>query len=1091
MSLAAAILLGIGAAARAQQESPAGHGLDLLVLVDVSGSMSYRHLERQDKEPVPQGSDPERIRWDAVKLMADLLTPDDRMLVQRFTDESPPRYTDEATGQPISFFDPKYERPLRPADDFLPRLIPMLGDQRADLQRRIASFNTTADWYRSLDLGGTRLIHALTVAAGRAGTPAPGRKMHVVLLTDGLDNEYEEGKYRTDEELRAALGFFTGDAPGAEPIPVHTIGLGLFAGAAKKAPASQPEAAKKTPPETKKMPPGKPEKKDPPQAAAAPPAAPPGRDAERFLLRIAALTKGNYYQADTNRDLIGIFFALIRDLKGAWSEEIDFAPSRAGEVRPIAPLPVKGIVSFGAMVFETDTKTANPRCTRPPAKPMKSEWLGLDQAKAPEAVHYTGKDRSVYDYFYYGKDSNEETAKSPFADLPPAARIALSLHGETLPQHLILMHRTQNPLFSMTRPEQGAKFYRHQSLEVRVAMAESDFFRPEQFEVSADVLRAGQSVGGESSAVLLQAGLAPVAGTREFSGLLSLRKLPQGDAAIDYFTLRVTVKGKTQEGNSLAGFQLNLVPRVIAVENTLVLGDVASIELTESQPRASIPLATAYPVLEPLKLTARFEPFRQKGKPVELNDFVFACNGSPIAEKGLTLTEGKGTIDIGFSSTARLPQGGLVYEPGTIVVTGGDGVRMEPLEIAVRLRLALAKIGMEPNTLALEAKSAPVASPTARVVLTPATQAKTAVGELAVEIRKVVAPGDQGGKPLREFGPTELWLQPAGGPPLEPAKRSQRIALRLGEQLVVYVHPQGAKDPGKYPHRIMISGPGADDAQAPLSVLVNPPVLDVQEASQEVYADPGAVASGSFAVRLEGLGSKPEEIVLSPEPGQTAFRFVSTDPRTGGPPLELPFEAPSRRSPLVLQWPKTAATSWGSLPFRITVPKQTRFGRYQCKAIATGKQVSDRPLTIRLVVNSLLVDSLADAGAAGQSPWRSADEVTFLQFFGCEMQKTLRIRTGLGQSLSAADVQVMPLRPFADEKGDAMRLPQVAEVTPEEGGQALRVRLRFPPTPNAHADYPYRVSIKIESPKLHVRPFQAAFRVRFWDPAHFLAQEED
>ncbi len=68
---------------------------------------------------------------------------------------------------------------------------------------------------------------------------------------------------------------------------------------------------------------------------------------------------------------------------------------------------------------------------------------------------------------------------------------------------------------------------------------------------------------------------------------------------------------------------------------------------------------------------------------------------------------------------------------------------------------------------------------------------------------------------------------------------------------------------------------------------------------------------------------------------------------------------------------------------------------------------------------------------------------------------------------------------------------RVAEVTPEEGGQALRVRLRFPPTPNAHADYPYRVSIKIESPKLHVRPFQAAFRVRFWDPAQFLAQEED
>jgi len=1080
MSLAAAILVGVGAGARAQQEFPAGQGLDLVVLVDVSGSMSYRHLQRHEKEPVPQGSDPERIRWDAVKLMADLLTPDDRMLVQRFTDQSPPRYTDETTGEPISFFDPKYQQPLRPQDDFLPRLIPMVGSQRADLERRIASFTTTADWYRSLDWGGTRLIHALNVAAERVGKPAPGRKMHVVLLTDGLDNEYEEGKYRTDEELRAALSFFTGDAPGHEPIPVHTIGLGLFADAAKKSSGGGAAAAK----------PSSPGKGSQPQAPGSPATA-PGRDAEQFLLRIAALTKGNYYKADTNRDLIGIFFALIRDLKGAWSEEIDFVPSRPGEVHPIAPLAVNGIVSFGAMVFETDTKTTNPRCTRPAAKPMTRQWLNLDRATAPEAVHYTGKDRSVYDYFYYGKDSSEEMAKSPFAELPSSARIALSLHGEILPQHLILMHRTQNPLFSMTRPEPGAKFYRHQSLEVRVAMAESAFFRPEQFEVTAGVLRAGQSVGADASAVLQQAGLTPVAGAREFSGLLSLRKLPQSDAPIDYYTLRVTVRGKPEEGNSLGGFQLNLVPRVIAVENTLVLAEVASIELTETQPRAGIPLATAYPVLEELKLFARFEPFRHKDRPVELNDFVFACGGVPIAEKGLTLTEGKGVIDIGFSSTARLPQGGLVYEPGKIVVTGGDRVRMAPLEIEVRLRLALAKVGLEPNTLALEAKSTPVASPAARVVLTPPTQAKTAVGELAVEIRKVVAPGDRPGQASREFGPRELWVQPAATAPLEPAKRSQRIALRLGEPMVVYVHPQGAKEPGKYLHRIVVSGPGADEAQAPLAISVNPPVLEVRESSQEVYADPGAIASGSFSVRLEGLGSKPEEIALGPEPGQTAFRFISADPRAGGPPLELPIEAPTRRSPLVLRWPQTSGASWESLPFRITVPKQTPFGTYRCRVVASGKQVSDQPLTIRLVVNSLLVESLTEAGSAGQSRWRSAEEVGFLQFFGCDMEKTLRIRTGLGQSLSPDEVDVLPLRPFADEKGDAMRLPQVAGVTPEEGGQALRVRLRFPPTPNAHADYPYRLSVKIESPKLHVRPFQAAFRVRFWDPAAFLAPEEE
>jgi hypothetical protein len=503
-------------------------------------------------------------------------------------------------------------------------------------------------------------------------------------------------------------------------------------------------------------------------------------------------------------------------------------------------------------------------------------------------------------------------------------------------------------------------------------------------------------------------------------------------------------------------------------------------------------LATAYPVLEELKLAARFEPFRHKDKPVELNGFVFACGDAPIAEKGLTLTEGKAVIDIGFSSTAQLPQGGLVYVPGKIVITGGDRVRMDPLEIEVRLRLALAKIGLEPGTLAVEAKSIPVASPPARVVvLTPPTRAKTAVGEITAEIRKVVAPGDRPGQASREFGPRELWIQPAAGAPVVPDKRSQRIAVRLGEPLVVYVHPQGSKEPGKYPHRIALSGPGADDAQAPLSVSVNPPILEVREPDQEVFADPGETASGTFAVRLEGFGNKPEEISLGPESGQTAFRFVSDAPGAGGKPLELSIEAPTRQSPLLLRWPQAAGASWERLPFRITVPKQTPFGKYRCRAVASGKQVSDRPLTIRLVVNSLLVESLTEAGSAGPSKWRSAEEVRFLQFFGCDMEKTLRIRTGLGQSLSPDQVRVLPVRPFADEKGDAMRLPQVAGVVPEKGGQGLLVRLRFPQTPNAHADYPYRLSVRVESPNLHVRPFQAAFRVRFWDAAAFLAPEEE
>ena len=73
-------------------------GLDVAILVDVSRSMRHfavRPVETRVESRTGNGSDPERIRWDAVKLVLDLLTDEDRLLIQRFNHACPPKYSEE------------------------------------------------------------------------------------------------------------------------------------------------------------------------------------------------------------------------------------------------------------------------------------------------------------------------------------------------------------------------------------------------------------------------------------------------------------------------------------------------------------------------------------------------------------------------------------------------------------------------------------------------------------------------------------------------------------------------------------------------------------------------------------------------------------------------------------------------------------------------------------------------------------------------------------------------------------------------------------------------------------------------------------
>ncbi len=329
----------------------------------------------------------------------------------------------------------------------------------------------------------------------------------------------------------------------------------------------------------------------------------------------------------------------------------------------------------------------------------------------------------------------------------------------------------------------------------------------------------------------------------------------------------------------------------------------------------------------------------------------------------------------------------------------------------------------------------------------------------------------------------------AGASPADPAARARQLDLRTNEPFQLYLLPQGRKAAGKYEYRIVVSGPGAAETSAPLTVSVDPPLLKVREPVAAVYAEPGSTAAGRFELGVVGIGDELESICCVPEGGGTSLLLEPADPAAKVPSLRASLETHAMQNPLPVRWMKTGDDkAWSVLPFRILVPKDAAFGEYHGKAILAGKQVASCEVRFKVLVNALLVEQLAATEEGSSILWRPADKVLLLQFLHHDMSKTLRVRTGMGDPLSLDQIDVVPLKAFADESGDAMRLPQ-ADKRLEDGGRAVLVTLRFPKTSNAHEALAYGLKVRVESPALKLKPRQVDFRVRFWDHQNFLAPE--
>ncbi|HND55914.1 MAG TPA: VWA domain-containing protein, partial [Pirellulaceae bacterium] len=241
-------------------------GLDVVILVDVSRSM----LVGDETHPV--GNDPERLRWDAVKLVLDLLTEDDRLLVLPFNEECPAK-SPPSTRRPVPRFSGEPE--LRKLD----------AARRQSMAKEIETFIHKGETPNTDD-GGTGILGALGEVrphldeARRADGRGEQRPQVVLLLTDGrqdigtdrLDDTEDdrrvhgvERKWRADDRIK----YFAKNG-----VRVFTYGLG------------------------------------------------PAADMQ-FLTELAQRAGGSSFKVETNTQLVAEFRRLIWSLRDCWTKRMN------------------------------------------------------------------------------------------------------------------------------------------------------------------------------------------------------------------------------------------------------------------------------------------------------------------------------------------------------------------------------------------------------------------------------------------------------------------------------------------------------------------------------------------------------------------------------------------------------------------------------------------------------------------------------------------------------------------------------------------------------------------------------------------------
>jgi hypothetical protein len=423
MSLVAAALLLLATPGQVETSSADGHtNRYVAFLVDASSSMTWGPTPIYDRERFSKprvGSDVARIRYDAVELMSRMLAIGDKLLILRFNHECPPKY---GQGNGAAFLNMRAERFDPKVHEFPTDWISVDDAGLRKVHDYCRIFNQKDDL---LDYDGTNILSALKVLLKHANRLPANSTIEVVLLTDGVDNEWKTKMEENPDDARKWLEETWRDLSKdleQRRMIVHCVMLAANLSAAEISAG------------------------------------------EEFLMRLANLSGGEYHKISSNHELIMTIFHLVKNMRGLWYRTEDVSANGSKTLE----LSFDKIAEFSGLVYEY-----NPMPQKQDLKWKTTRFPKISPVWNPELAdmsQYKGN-WDVYSFIKSQKPRGQSRLTLSASDWPLAAR---------------LLKSTVEPILVLESPKK-LDYDRYEALEIRVLVKNELGFSSEQFEVNAQI----------------------------------------------------------------------------------------------------------------------------------------------------------------------------------------------------------------------------------------------------------------------------------------------------------------------------------------------------------------------------------------------------------------------------------------------------------------------------------------------------------------------------------------------------------------------------------------------------------------------------
>ena len=1027
-------------------------GLDLVILVDDSSSMFTDPNSKSKGND--KGSDPAKMRWDAVQLTVDLLTPSDHVAILPFEKETPSlRFKREAKG-------------LQELDN---------EKKRTDVGEHISKFAAATDDYeKNLRPNGRSTAIFVALEAARKLFP-PGaqqrRREAIILLTDGGEQEDEQiqkifdVKISSDEDLirqNVNIMQIVNGRLEKYGVPVYVFRL---------APEGVSNADKTQ------------LKKD-----------------MNLLNAIAKSTHGGYEQVENTEQLVETFRKTIWSLNAHWIETIELKP-RASHTVPDRPIKLNGLIDLGMLCYEVDNARwgPQPRITFPPdpapkqllennGKKLELKVAGrtaIVPANVPGLKDHKSKPTGQptgYSYFYFDQMN---TPAEGFASKPKAgagAFLAFDFNASNYERRVFLSRRAVRPVLELERET----YYRHEPISIRVIMPYDGTFEPESFTARAwfdkssiKVTLAGERGKDRSGKDVLI-----------FFGSVSASDLPvQIARGIDKENLKIEFVGEEKpQHHALSGSRYELPLRTLGIDNAVPLVAPELVELSPLNVHQRIVLRPKFdlPRQEELQLAVKFAPPKWKGGSFDAKK---AFTTSPVGDA--IMRDNQLDLSISFDNTSHA-FGNDPLEGGAITVDGQIKSKyrivryvpwperekiseQSPVRISIRAetkKLSLPKY----ETISLRVRAGG-ASDSKSVSLIPSDPKAANVGEIKLKLTKTTLPS------------AGLWLQAAGTKEaLGKDRRRQELSItNLGEPIEIWFEPgveQATAIVGKEGHaELEVSGKAIDQSKTSISLVVDPPEIELRKTTQEITAYTGNKSLPvEVEARLKWIPGGSQTYSIKPaKDGKPAtdktLEFNGSEKQ--GKPRSIPVVLPKA---IELAAPQIAIPdAWQTIKFALDLDLNPSIGpgkyKSQIELVHSNpgfpKKVVDLELRVNALELSLSVNNAAAVAAFGGNDLnrelKQDEPLIVTQFFDRPTECTIVIRNPAETEMDARQVTVEFEKDASRKSGidllrakgegpgepvDYVKSPEI--VGPKEGkSKLILVTLKFPPIRNAFPDRVY------------------------------------